>query len=329
MQDKVSIIIPAFNVKAYIERAIESALGQTYENIELVIVDDGSSDGTWDIIERYGSDDRVKCARQANFGVSKARNRALDLATGDHVVFLDSDDWLELDTCEQLIRMQRMHPGMLIAADTYLVTMNGGQENREAQGTDLAPRLLTPDEAIREFGVPNSVHIGWASDKLFSMDVIEREHLRFDEAISHGEDGLFVFDYLKGCEGLYYEPILLWNALERPGSATRSGYTSKMLSALDAVDQMISRAGNSPDAVAHLVAYRAGRALGILRLGMASGDMTEGDRRTLLGALGIDKIDRARLSACDRVRLALYPNAPAPISRAFDSIVAHVKKGWV
>ena len=327
MQDKVSIIIPAFNVEAYIERGIESALRQTYENIELVVVDDGSSDGTWSIIRRYATDERVKCARQANSGVSKARNHALDLATGDYVVFLDSDDWLELDTCEQLIRMQRVHPGMLIAVDAYFVTANVGREDREAQGTDLAPRALTPDEAIREFGVFNSVHIGSSCYKLFSMDVIKKEHLKFDETISHTEDGLFVFNYLKGCKGLYYEPTPLWNILERPGSATTSGYTRKMLSSLDAIDQMISRTGNSPDAVAHLEAFRAHEALRILGLGIDSCDMTESDRRTLLDVLADGRVDRARLSSVDKVRLALYPSAPAFLSRAFNSFVAHTKKG--
>ena len=58
MQDKVSVIIPAFNVEAYVGRGIESALGQTYENVEIVVVDDGSSDGTWGVIERYASDNR-------------------------------------------------------------------------------------------------------------------------------------------------------------------------------------------------------------------------------------------------------------------------------
>lgn len=327
MEIKVSIIIPAFNVEAYVERGIESALGQTYENVELVVVDDGSSDGTWDVIERYATDDRVKCARQANSGVSKARNHALSMATGDCAVFLDSDDWLEPDTCEQLVRMQRKHPKMLVAADAYFVTMDGGRERRKAQGTNLAARAFTPDEAICEFGVFSSVHIGSSCYKLFSMDVIEKNHLRFDEYISHTEDGLFVFDYLKCCAGLYYEPIPLWNILERSGSATTSGYTRKMLSSIDAIDQMISRPGNSPDAIAHLEAFRAHEALRVLGLGIDSGDMTEGDRRALLDALADGKVDRARLSGVDKVRLALYPNVPAFLSRAFNGFVAHAKKG--
>ena len=138
------------------------------------------------------------------------------------------------------------------------------------------------------------MHIGSSCYKLFSMDIIEKNHLRFDEYISHTEDGLFVFDYLKCCAGLYYEPIPLWNILERSGSATTSGYTRKMLSSIDAIDQMISRPGNSPDAIAHLEAFRAHEALRVLGLGIDSGDMTEGDRRALHDALADGKVDRAR-----------------------------------
>ena len=285
MQDKVSIIIPAYNVESYIRRGIETSLGQSYGNIELVIVDDGSSDGTWGVIESYSGDARVKSARQANAGVSKARNRALDMATGDYVVFLDSDDWLELDACEQLIRMQRAHPGLLIAADAYFVTIDNGREIREAQGKGLSPRKLDANGAILEFGVFNSIHIGSSCYKLFSMDAVERERLRFDETISHTEDGLFVFDYLKGCEGIYYEPIPLWNILERPGSATTSGYSRKMLSSIDAITPMLSRPGDSPEAIAHLKAFRTHEVLRILGQGIDSGDMTNADRRALLLAL--------------------------------------------
>ena len=327
MQDKVSIIIPAYNVESYIGRGIESSLGQSYGNIELVIVDDGSSDGTWEVIEHYSGDDRVKSVRQANAGVSKARNHALDMATGDYVVFLDSDDWLELDTCEQLVRMQRAHPNLLIAADAYFVTMGNGREVREAQGKGLSPRKLDTNDAVSEFGVFNSIHIGSSCYKLFSMDVIERERLRFDETISHTEDGLFVFDYLKGCDGLYYEPIPLWNILERPGSATMSGYSHKMLSSINAINQMISRPGNSPEAIVHLKAFRTHEALRILGLGIDSGDMTDADRRALLEVMTGNNIGRVSLSAVDKVRLALYPNAPAFVSRAFNGFVKHVKKG--
>lgn len=326
MQDKISVVIPAYNVESYIARGIESSLGQSYGNIELVIVDDGSSDGTWNVVERYLGDARVKSARQVNTGVSRARNHALDMATGDYVMFLDSDDWLEPDTCEQLLRMQRAHPNLLIAADAYFVTMDNGHEIREAQGRGLSPRKLSIDDAILEFGVFNSIHIGSSCYKLFSMEAIRNHGLRFDESISHTEDGLFVFDYLKCCKGLYYEPLPLWNILERPNSATTGGYSSKMLSSIDAIDQMIAYPGNTSEGLAHLEAFRMHEALRILGLGIDSGEMICDDRKALIDALR--RVDRrADLSSADRIRLALYPNAPDWISRMFNGLVKCMKRG--
>lgn len=326
MHDKVSIIIPAYNVESYIGRGIKSSLAQSHGNIELVIVDDGSTDGTWNVIERYSGDARVKSAKQANSGVSSARNHALDMATGDYVVFLDSDDWLELDTCEQLLRMRKAHPDLLIAADAYFVNMDGGQEKREASSTGSSSKTLNSDEAILEFGVFNSVHIGSSCYKLFSMEAIRNRGLRFDESISHTEDGLFVFDYLKGCKGLYYEPLPLWNILERPGSATLSGYSDKMLSSIDAIDRMISRPGNTPEGLMHLETFRMHEALRILGLGIDSGEMTVEDRKMLLSVLQ-SKTGRASLSGVDKLRLALYPNAPRWVSRGFNSLIKRLKKG--
>lgn len=89
----IGVIIPAYNVEKYIFRAIESCIGQTYSNIEVVIVDDGSSDATSDIVKSYADkDERVKLYRQENGGVSSARNRALDMCTADYAMNFSPED---------------------------------------------------------------------------------------------------------------------------------------------------------------------------------------------------------------------------------------------
>lgn len=230
MKGKVSIIIPAFNVENYIGRGVSSALSQTYEDIEVVVVDDGSSDGTWSVLQTYSADSRVVLSRQENSGVSRARNHALNLATGDYVIFLDSDDWLEPEACEQMMRMQSLKPGALIAADANFVSVVNGLEVCGNQIADMSIEDLSSDAAILRFGVYNSIHIGSFCYKLFSRELIERCGIRFDERIAHTEDGLFVFNYLKECRGLHYEPLALWNILDRPGSATTSGFNHSLLS---------------------------------------------------------------------------------------------------
>ena len=96
MNDLVTIIIPAYNVEQYIQRCIQSCCEQTYKRIEIIVVNDGSQDNTWPIIQMLANNDqRVICINKNNEGVSVARNVALDASSGDWVLFLDSDDWVE------------------------------------------------------------------------------------------------------------------------------------------------------------------------------------------------------------------------------------------
>lgn len=323
---KISIIIPAYNVEKYIQRGVSSALHQTFSSVEVVVVDDGSLDSTWDILQTYSDDARMVLARQENSGVSVARNHALDLASGDFVLFLDSDDWLEPDTCEQLIRIQRLCPDSLIAAGAYFVSIDDGEELRADQTVDMAIEDLSSDEAILNFGIFNTIHIGSSCYKLFSRDLIENHHLRFDENVSHTEDGLFVFRYLKLCNGLHYEPLPLWNILERPGSATTSGYSCSLLTSLDAIDQMIAYPENSSEIIDHLRLFKVHEALRILGMGIDSGQMNSDEVDRLTSAIRFTESDFSRLSGVDRVRRAIYLNAPCFVSRSFNSALRALKK---
>lgn len=326
MEGKVSIIIPAYNVENYIGRGISSALSQTYEDIEVIVVDDGSTDGTWSVLQTYSADSRVVLSHQENSGVSRARNHALDLAAGDYVIFLDSDDWLEPEACEQLMLMQALRPGALIAADANFVSMVNGMQVCNNQISDMSAEDLSSDAAILRFGVYNSIHIGSSCYKLFSREIIEQRGLRFDEQIAHTEDGLFVFYYLKECNGLHYEPFALWNILERPGSATTSGYNHSLLSSLDAIDQMICYPDNSSELINHLSLFKVHEALRILGAGIDSGQMSSSEKDLLIDAIRATECDCRRLSSVDKARKAIYLNAPRFVSRTFNSALRAIKK---
>lgn len=102
---KISIIVPAYNVAQYLEKCINSLLNQTYHNIEIICVDDGSTDETAIILAKLSSsDERIKPIYTKNSGVSAARNRALSLSTGDFIMFVDGDDWIEPDTCASALK---------------------------------------------------------------------------------------------------------------------------------------------------------------------------------------------------------------------------------
>lgn len=101
----ISIIVPVFNVEKYLSVCLDSLIGQTYSNIEILCVNDGSQDHSIDILEEYAQkDSRIKIISQENRGISAARNAGLAHASGDYVMFVDSDDWIDLDTCEKALQ---------------------------------------------------------------------------------------------------------------------------------------------------------------------------------------------------------------------------------
>ena len=155
--------------------------------------------------------------------------------------------------------------------------------------------------------------------------MIENHHLRFDENIAHTEDGLFVFRYLKLCNGLHYEPLPLWNILERPGSATTSGYSCSLLTSLDAIDQMIAYPENSSEIIDHLRLFKVHEALRILGMGIDSGKMNSNEEDRLINAIKFIECDCSRLSRVDKVRRTIYLNVPHFASKFFNSTLRAVK----
>ena len=104
MPDKVSIVVPIYNVEKYLRQCLESIVNQTYRNLEIILVDDGSPDKCGMICDEYGQkDSRFIVVHQENQGVSVARNVGIEMATGEWIMFVDPDDWLELDCCEKVM----------------------------------------------------------------------------------------------------------------------------------------------------------------------------------------------------------------------------------
>ena len=111
----VSIILPAYNVAPYIRQCMDSVVNQTYKNLQIICVDDGSADDTPSILKEYAeADPRIKLIIQENTGISIARNRALDLARGEWIMFVDSDDWLETYAVERCVALAQQYQTTLM-----------------------------------------------------------------------------------------------------------------------------------------------------------------------------------------------------------------------
>lgn len=279
---KVSIIIPAYNVEKYIKKGIESAINQTYRNIEVLVVDDGSEDDTLRIAIGYQYDERVKVFHQSNKGVSAARNLALSMSSGEYVIFLDSDDWLEECAVEKLIEIAEYN-GDYMPAVGRTIRYDYCEEILRVH-TDVVVRIDSErallDVGMGKFSLQSSCY------KLFDLNVIRKYNLFFNSNFHHGEDGLFVFEYLKRTNGIAYMDIPLWNILVRDNSATCSPFNEKWLSALDAVQVMIDY-DNSEELDKYLKAYMAKRAIALAWISMQKRESS--DKKTVKELYNIAK----------------------------------------
>ena len=125
--DKISIVVPIYKVEKYIDQCVQSVLKQTYQNLEIILVDDQSPDKCPEICEQYAREDaRVKVFHQKNLGLSGARNTGMQYATGDYVLFLDSDDYLALDYCERMLTMAKEENADIVVGEIISVDDDGG-----------------------------------------------------------------------------------------------------------------------------------------------------------------------------------------------------------
>ena len=176
----VSVIMPAFNVAPYICDALESVLGQTYSDLEVVVVDDGSVDGSAAIAERYAArDSRVRVFRKANGGISSSRNRALQVARGEMMALLDGDDVWDPTYLEQQVSILDQHP------DIDIVTANARNLGGKMHGLPARP---WPDARPH----PDLIRMLADEEAVFIMTVFRRRVYEaigeFDESLRTNED---------------------------------------------------------------------------------------------------------------------------------------------
>ena len=189
--EKISVIIPLYNAEKYIVKCVESILRQSYENYELIIVNDGSTDDSSAQVKAI-HDSRIVYLEKENGGVASARNMGLDYADGDYCVFIDADDELNTDTyLEDLLRQSSFD--YVVGGLTHCYYVNGVEQGRNDVCLSEQEGALL-HEMPSDFFVKGFVHT--CCGKLFKRSIIEEQHLRF-EHVRLSEDSLFNAGYLK------------------------------------------------------------------------------------------------------------------------------------
>ena len=187
----ISVIVPVYNVQDYLPRCIDSILSQSYKDIEIILVDDGSPDDCGRICDEYSQkDSRIVVVHKVNGGLSSARNAGLDIAKGEYISFVDSDDWLDNHFIENL-HNALISTDAQMSACTFCRT-KGDEATRRQFDEDIS--TITTDRYACVFD--ESSYAGYACNKLFSKDVIDKYNLRFDEKIFNGEDFPFTIRYV-------------------------------------------------------------------------------------------------------------------------------------
>lgn len=199
MNKLVSIIVPAYNAQNHIGNTIKSVIAQTYENWELIIIDDGSTDDTYKIIDEYKKEDeRIFCHRISNSGVSTARNTALDYAKGEFVIFLDSDDCYEKNYIYEMLQLIDKEGVELACCGYRIENFSGKVISNEIiikNETDIDTHYKAIDNMLEN----KCFNILW--NKIFVTKIIKENSIYMDSKLSMGEDLLFVLDYLKCMKG--------------------------------------------------------------------------------------------------------------------------------
>ena len=192
--EKVSVIVPVYNGEKSIERCAGSILNQDYPELELILVDDGSRDRSWEIIQAIAAaDHRVKAIHQENGGVSSARNRALAEASGAYVQFADVDDWLPMDATKMLVREMEAQSAELVVGDFYRIVDGNVSEKGSIE---MGGALTLQQYANAMMLSPADLYYGVLWNKLYRRDIIEQYSIRMDENISYSEDMIFNLEYL-------------------------------------------------------------------------------------------------------------------------------------
>ena len=248
--EKISVIIPVYNVEPYIMKCLDSVLKQTHENLEILIINDGSTDKSGLICDEYAAkDDRIKVYHKENGGLSTALNNGLSSFTGEFLGFVDSDDWIEPDMYETLLLAAKKEHVPISVAGYYKATETGAMPmfNRET-----IPNGAIATENMLLYPLKRDSYLGFCGyvwNKLYSAEAIKTSRLCFDEKIKYGMDVLFYISLVStvNCKGIYTDKPI-YHYLQRDSAISKSESVevrTDILTVYKRVEQILKQSGYS------------------------------------------------------------------------------------
>ena len=226
----ITVIVPVYNVEDYLDRCVDTLINQTYSDLEIILVDDGSTDNSGAMCDKYAQrDSRIKVIHQVNQGLSAARNSGLDIATGDYIFLCDSDDYLQKDALEKLLcKMNRDHANIVACG----ITMVG---DREGLVTDTHPGIWSGHESVIQMMRNNNLcSVAW--NKLYKRELFEG--VRYPVGMLH-EDEATTYKLLYRAGIVSYTPVPYYNYFQRNSSIMSENVSGRYGYFLDAIEKRI------------------------------------------------------------------------------------------
>lgn len=230
MKDQlISVIVPIYNVEKYLSRCVDSIINQTYKNLEIILVDDGSPDNCPKICDEYArQDSRIKVIHKENGGMSDARNAGIKIATGGYISFIDSDDWIKSEMIEDMYNRIIKDNSDLVSVGAIWIDENDNIIKTEASSESC---ILNTEQAIAEI-IQDGKLKQYVWNKLYKADLIK--NILFDKGKYH-EDVFWSYKVIGEAKRVSIEKNIYYFYLQHPGSIMSEMYTAKRLDALDAM----------------------------------------------------------------------------------------------
>ena len=235
MEDMVSVIVPVYNVRRYLCACVDSLLCQTWTELEIILVDDGSSDGSERICDEYAArDNRIRVIHQINAGAANAKNAGLNAARGDYIAFADSDDWVEPDWIEKILKAAKDQNADVVECN-FRMEYVGSAEDGNAPGT-FCETLFETRDYLRHY--PNQWTCALFWNKLFRASLLTDVRFRTERRCV--DDEFFTYKAVTGANRVLRIPEALYHYRQRRSSVTQSEKTLSQRT-IDDIDILAER----------------------------------------------------------------------------------------
>lgn len=223
--EKISIIIPVYNVEKYLDDCLKSIVTQTYKNLEIILINDGSTDNSLKICYEYEKiDERIIVINNRNHGVSYSRNKGIDIATGKYIVFVDSDDIVDKNYIFELVNANKEDDYDIVVSNFKNVFIGDDKQNKSTIKYNIIDINLLNGKFFDDYYYIKSVlTTPWG--KLFKRKIINKNNIRFPVEISSGEDYIFNMQYYKFVKQYKYINVYLYIYFHRKRKSLSRQFT--------------------------------------------------------------------------------------------------------